>query len=136
MPLYSNARDTFFKVNVTRRGIKKVFMDLVFDRADLDMELLERTLKQIDDLGRGEGITKMAELIGDESLDWKNLIRTARCPVLLASGRNDPLLDEDALERVAGSTSAKLYFIEQCGHFPHIERPDELSRIIGDFSVL
>jgi len=135
-PLVSNERDSLFKVKISRRGIKKVMLDLLFDPGGADMELLDRALESADDDRKGKAVERMAVLLGDEPVDWKGRIAASRPPVLLVCGREDPLLDMAALQDVADGADVKLVLMERCGHFPHVERVDELARIIKEFDRL
>ena len=55
-------------------------------------------------------------------------------PLLLLWGREDPLIPvahaEAVLKRVSG---AKLHVFERAGHWPHVEHPEEFTRILIDF---
>ena len=57
-----------------------------------------------------------------------------RLPTLLVWGRQDrvvpPAVADAWLERLP---DARLVVIEQAGHLPHLERPAEAARIVGDF---
>jgi len=134
VPMLSDRQDAFFRVKVNRRGVRKVFLDLVSDPGGVDTELLERMLDHVDVPGRAEDIMRMSELVGDEPIDWAGHIASTGCPVLLAAGREDPLLDQAALERVAAGTGARLVMIERCGHFPQVERTGELARVLREFA--
>mmetsp|Transcript_22400 Transcript_22400/g.51314 ORF Transcript_22400/g.51314 Transcript_22400/m.51314 type:complete len:391 (-) Transcript_22400:148-1320(-) len=60
-------------------------------------------------------------------------------PVLVLWGRQDGILDgvefvpkfEAALEGGDGDTTVA--WVEECGHVPHLEQPEETAKIIGDF---
>ena len=55
-------------------------------------------------------------------------------PVRIIWGRQDPVfpleIAESAVKRIPG---ADLLVIENCGHMPHLERPDELTGHVRQF---
>jgi 2-hydroxy-6-oxonona-2,4-dienedioate hydrolase len=59
---------------------------------------------------------------------------TIRIPTLIVWGKNDQLMspsDADRLERdIKGSRKT---VVDNAGHFPQIERPDEFNRIVREF---
>jgi proline iminopeptidase len=61
-----------------------------------------------------------------------NLAKLAR-PVLIVQGRQDPIGDKTAESIRASITSSVLQYIDQCGHFPWIERPEQFRRIVSEF---
>ena len=65
----------------------------------------------------------------DKSLSW--LLPRVQVPTLIVWGKEDRIVPLDSgkqfNEAIPGS---RLEVIEKCGHFPHIERPDEFSRLI------
>lgn len=54
------------------------------------------------------------------------------CPTLVVCGRQDRITPaEDAQELAALIPHAELHWIENCGHLPSIERPDELNGLLS-----
>jgi pimeloyl-ACP methyl ester carboxylesterase len=67
-------------------------------------------------------------------LDSYRCVGRLRKPVLLLWGRNDttvPLADSDILR--AALSDAEFRVIENCGHIPHYEKPDEVNPILLEF---
>lgn len=56
-------------------------------------------------------------------------------PALVLWGRQDGILDgtEFAPKFIQTLPNARLQWIENCGHVPHLEQPDETARAIIDF---
>lgn len=62
------------------------------------------------------------------------MVGKSNLPVLLVWGRNDmtvPLAHSDLLR--AAMPQAEFHIIEDCGHIPHYEKPDEFNPILFDF---
>ena len=57
-----------------------------------------------------------------------------KAPTLIVWGREDRLIPiENAALWQEGIPHARLAPIERCGHVPHRERPEELTRLVIDF---
>jgi len=56
-------------------------------------------------------------------------------PTLVLWGRQDGILDgeEFANKFVDGMPDARLQWVEECGHVPHLEQPEETARYIAEF---
>jgi pimeloyl-ACP methyl ester carboxylesterase len=62
-------------------------------------------------------------------------VPTIRAPSLIVWGRQDGILDgvEFAPKFLESLPDARLQWIEECGHVPHLEQPDETADAILDF---
>ena len=54
-------------------------------------------------------------------------------PVLIVQGHQDPVGDKTAEDIHKAITSSELKYINQCGHFPWLEQPEEFRRIVSEF---
>ena len=60
---------------------------------------------------------------------------TIDCPTLVIWGRQDRVLDWELGERLVNDLpNAELAVVEECGHCPMEERPDEVARLFADFA--
>jgi pimeloyl-ACP methyl ester carboxylesterase len=62
------------------------------------------------------------------------LLPRVHVPTLVVWGREDrivPLECAEAYRRVL--PAARLEIINQCGHYPQLEKPEEFTRLVGDF---
>jgi proline iminopeptidase len=57
-----------------------------------------------------------------------------QCPTLIIHGDADPIPVSYIEELQQNISNSHLFVIKQCGHFPYVEKPDEFSRLIYDFS--
>lgn len=61
-------------------------------------------------------------------------LKSIHAPTLVVWGRNDALVPvEDANKFGRGIPGARVVVIEQCGHVPQIEKPEEFNRALLDF---
>jgi pimeloyl-ACP methyl ester carboxylesterase len=62
------------------------------------------------------------------------LLPRVRVPTLVVWGREDrivPLECAEVYQRVL--PQSRLEIINQCGHYPQLEKPQEFTRLVGDF---
>jgi esterase len=57
-------------------------------------------------------------------------------PTLIVRGMGDPFVTEEVIETgvLPRFANARLVGIADAGHFPHLEKPEEVSRTVGDFA--
>jgi len=61
-------------------------------------------------------------------------LKSIHAPTLVVWGRQDELIGVDRAEKFRdGIPGAKLVIIEQCGHVPQIEKPEEFNRALLEF---
>ena len=64
-------------------------------------------------------------------LDLRAGLKNLKAPVLVLHGKQDPLeTAQEVHEAIAGS---RLEIIEEAGHFPWLEKPDEVYGVLGEF---
>lgn len=98
------------KRNVTREGAQAAFL---------------ANIRQFTTLG---GVDKS---LVDES---RQIISTMRKPTLYVHGREDRVIPLSHSENARALTAnSKLIVIEDCGHSPHVEKPDEVFQALNDF---
>ena len=69
----------------------------------------------------------------DEALAFDEL-GALRLPVQVIWGRDDPLFPlKDAVAAAALISDVRLDIVENCGHMPHMERPEEFNRLVTEF---
>ena len=62
-------------------------------------------------------------------------VSQVKVPTLVLWGRQDGILDgmEFANRFLEELSNDRLHWIEDCGHVPHLEQPDETANVIYDF---
>lgn len=74
------------------------------------------------------------ESLGDFDLLAPGQLNSVSIPVLIVHGRQDPIPLESS-EAAAHALGAELIVIEDSGHVPYVEQPDELFRSIRSFLI-
>jgi proline iminopeptidase len=109
-------------------GIRAIVPGYFFDRAKglaFASQLLDGTLHVqvntllFEDMGKG--------------YDLRAGLRALDQPVLIIQGHQDPIGDKTAEDIRALVKASVLRYINQAGHFPWIEQPEEFRRILADF---
>lgn len=97
---------------------------------------------RLDDIELTDAITAMAERMGRSAfrnqqtaimnrIDSHPVLKTIRCPVQVIGGRQDALTPPDIVREIAdGIDGARYEAIEECGHLPPLEKPEETSVIM------
>lgn len=70
------------------------------------------------------------ESLGD--FDLRDELRGVRLPVLVVHGRNDPI-PLDSARAVADTLKGELVVLDQCGHVPYVEQPEQLNDVLSRF---
>jgi pimeloyl-ACP methyl ester carboxylesterase len=101
--------------------------------------------ERVEDLNLVNTITAMAHRIGPDGfcnrvkalvdrVDSRPLLSTIRCPVQVIGGLQDALTPPDIVEEIAdGIPNARVTLIQDCGHLPPLEQPEEVSRLLREW---
>ena len=94
-----------------------------------DLQLIDSIVSMAARMGRDGFANQQRTILGrHDSLD---LLTALRCPTLVSCGRDDELppaaLSEEMVDLGSG---ADLVLVDDCGHFPALERPDATRRAL------
>jgi proline iminopeptidase len=64
--------------------------------------------------------------------DLRPSLRTVRCPAMVLHGDDDPIPLATA-RATAEALEAPLHVLDNCGHVPHVEAPDEFTDLLTRF---
>jgi len=72
----------------------------------------------------------------DHRADYRRAITTLDLPTLFVHGRQDPAVaPSHATEAASGFPRAALRWVDDCGHFPHLEHPRAVNGWLAEFLV-
>lgn len=112
--------------------IKKKTEDTFYDPKVATQELIDEVFGIVNDRLKGIRIVVTAKSAIRQNVGDK--LHQIKIPVLLIWGKQDivtpPFVGEKFKELLP---NAQLYFLDQCGHAPMMERPDEFNNIFGNF---
>lgn len=116
----------------TRDWLREKMREVFYDETQITEALLDEVGRRVLDRRRALQLLRVAKSAKRDNL--RQLLPAITCPVLLAWGDSDhitpPSVAEDFKKLLP---NAELCFIARCGHAAMMERPDEFSRIAGDF---
>jgi pimeloyl-ACP methyl ester carboxylesterase len=130
--LYENA----FGGTFPRRGsydfVKEKVEYTFFDPKTATKELVDEVYATVNDRHRVIRILAMAKSAIRHNMS-KDLHKIT-IPVLLIWGRNDKITPPDVAQEFNNLLpDSELHWVENCGHAPMMERPEEFNRILMDF---
>jgi len=115
-----------------RKFIREQASEIFYDDALVSDELVDDVLGMLSDRGYRRFLLKVAKATRDRYMLAE--LPKVQIPTLIVWGRNDaitpPFVAQQFCEHIA---NAELVFIDQCGHAPPIEQPEEFARILHDF---
>ncbi len=65
---------------------------------------------------------------------WVEPLQNPPCPILLINGEDDPISGQHMVQRYSELVqNPKIISIKQCGHYPQLEKPDEIVTALLNF---
>jgi pimeloyl-ACP methyl ester carboxylesterase len=114
-------------------GWRTLLESLFYDKKMVSDQLVLRVFT--DHMRNNDGYTIERTLAGFAHAQFEDdKLKLVHAPTLVVWGRQDELISVARAEKFRdGIAGAKLVVIEQCGHLPQVERPDEFNRAVLDF---
>lgn len=103
-----------------------------YDPVHATDELVDEMLEIVNDRKRAVRLIKMARSAEKETVT--DQLAELDMPTLLIWGQNDVITPPDVAEEFRDRIpNAELHFIDECGHAPMIEHPDQFNELTIDF---
>ncbi len=105
------------------------------DKSRLTPERINRYAKYYNLPGSQRSLISCAkQLVPANPETFTARIASVQAPTLIIWGQNDPLIPRWQAERLhAEIKGSRLMIVQDCGHVPHEERPEEVAQILSDF---
>lgn len=117
---------------IDRDTIRKRAAEIFYDERHCTDEIVEDVYRMLHDRRFARFLIRVAKATRDRNM--KEDLSQLHMPTLIIWGRNDiitpPFVAEEFHE---GIPNARLAYIEECGHAPPIEQPDEFARLMREF---
>ena len=130
--LFESAMGTSFPKRGNYEYIKKKTEDTFYRPEVATKELVDEVFDIVNDRNKGIRIIATAKSAVRHNLAEK--LHKIKAPTLLIWGNNDnvtpPFVGEKFNELIENS---ELHFIDECGHAPMMEEPEQFNRILDDF---
>ena len=130
-----NALEPFFKYEDFEKLNDQEIRDLykmllsVYFYDTRNLEYLTLTINKISEL-RG---LRCREILNSKSLNLFPTLNSLRVPTLIVHANQDFVPKQTVQEIKEAISDAQIVYLEQCGHFSHVERPKELFSAIREF---
>jgi pimeloyl-ACP methyl ester carboxylesterase len=130
--LFESAFGTAFPKRGDYEYIKKKTCDTFFNPQVATKELVDEVFGIVNDRNKAIRVIATAKSAVRHNLGDK--LNNIKVPTLLVWGKQDnvtpPFVGEKFHELIPNS---RLYFIDECGHAPMMEKPEEFNNILEDF---
>jgi 2-hydroxy-6-oxonona-2,4-dienedioate hydrolase len=115
-----------------RSFIREQACGIFYDEALVSEELVDDVYAMLSDRDYRRFLLKVAKATRNRYMLEE--LTKVKVPTLIVWGRDDSITPPFVAEQFCDHiTSAELVYIDQCGHAPPIERPDEFARLLHDF---
>lgn len=120
------------QIRPSREWLERKIGELFFDQRKMNPADVDRAHKELSQRGSARAMVKLSRSARKNHLGEK--LPLVQAPTLLIWGRQDIVTPPEACEtfhqRIRGS---KVVWLDQCGHAPMIERPEDFARSMHEF---
>lgn len=121
------------QIRPSREWLSRKIGELFFDRTNMRENDLDRAFAELSDRGGARAMVKLSRSARKDHLGDR--MRDVRVPTLLVWGRQDVVTPPEAAEGFARSIpGSKLVWLDNCGHAPMIEKPEEFAAEVLGFA--
>lgn len=130
--LFENAMGSTFPKRGNYEYIKKKAEDTFYDPKIATKELVDELFEAVNDRNKALRIIITAKSAIRHNLSDK--LQDIKCPTLLVWGRQDAVTPLFVGEKFKEMIScSKLVIVDECGHAPMMEKPEEFNAILEEF---
>ena len=121
------------QIRPSREWLSRKIGELFFDRTHMRENDLDRAFGELSDRGGARAMIKLSRSARKDHLGDR--MRDIRVPTLLVWGKQDVVTPPEAAQGFARSIpGSKLVWLDNCGHAPMIEKPEEFAAEILGFA--
>ena len=116
----------------SREYIEEKVAELFYDRAKMSQDDVTRAHRELNDRSKARAMIKLSRGCRRDHLG--EFLHQIKAPTLVLWGRNDIVTPPEAAREFAERIpDSRLVWIEQCGHAPMVEKPDEFAEALAAF---
>ncbi len=120
------------RVKRTREWMEETIAELFFDRSKMPAGDVDRAWGELSERTKAKRLFRLSRSVFADSMGDR--LSSIRAPTLVLWGREDQITPPEAAEQFASEIpGAELVWIDECGHAPMIEKPEEFSRALLAF---
>ncbi len=130
--LFERSVNSGGKLRATREKVRERAAEVFYDPRHVTEAMVDELYEMVTDRAYARYLVRVAKATRDRSV--KEHLDRLNVPTLIIWGKNDcvtpPFVAEEFRQHISG---AELAFLDECGHSPPIEQPEQFSRIMHDF---
>jgi 2-hydroxy-6-oxonona-2,4-dienedioate hydrolase len=120
------------QIRPSREWLERKIGELFFDRSKMNPEDVDRAYKELMDRDHARAMVRLSRTARKNHLGEE--LRHIKAPVLLIWGKQDIVTPPEACDQFASKISnSKVVWLDNCGHAPMIEKPDEFGAAMNEF---
>lgn len=118
----------------TREWLTEKIGELFHDRSKMNVDDVERAHRELSRRGGARAMVKLSRSARRNHLGDR--VHEITAPTLLVWGRQDIVTPPEAAEQFQRlMPAARLVWLDQCGHAPMIELPEQFARLMVEFNA-
>lgn len=123
----------FLNACISRDFSKKIIQWAIFNDSIIDKNMIEGYHKPMKTRGAISAFIELVKNLSYTEFDY-NKVKNIRIPTLIIWGREDKWIPvSDAYRFHRDIKNSKLVILENCGHGPQEEKPEEVAKLVKDF---
>jgi 2-hydroxy-6-oxonona-2,4-dienedioate hydrolase len=120
------------QIRPSREWLERKIGELFFDRSKMNPEDVDRAYKELMDRDHARAMVRLSRTARKNHLGEE--LRHIKAPTLLIWGRQDIVTPPEACDQFAAKINGcKVVWLDNCGHAPMIEKPDEFGAAMNEF---
>lgn len=122
------------QIRPTKTWLKRKIGELFYDQANMSEADVDRAFAELSERGGARAMVRLSRSARRDEM--RDRIGRISAPTLIIWGKQDvvtpPVAAEGFAKLIHGS---RLEWLDQCGHAPMIEKPDEFARLLLQFTA-
>ena len=130
--LYQRGIASRIRPRPTRAFVRRVAGDILHDERHVTDQLVDEWHQSLLDRDYVRFVLRIARATRDRTV--KEELAKLKLPTLIIWGQNDAVTPPSVAKTFQSRiTDAELKFIDNCGHAPNLEQPEEFGRVLQEF---
>lgn len=120
------------QIRPSREWLERKIGELFYDQSKMNPEDVDRAYKELMDRDHARAMVRLSRTARKNHLGEE--LRHVKAPTLIIWGRQDIVTPPEACDQFASKIAgSKVVWLENCGHAPMIEKPDEFAAAMNEF---
>jgi 2-hydroxy-6-oxonona-2,4-dienedioate hydrolase len=120
------------QIRPSREWLQRKIGELFYDQSKMNPDDVERAYKELTDRDHARAMVRLSRTARKNHLGEE--LRHVKAPTLIIWGRQDIVTPPEACDQFASKiVNNSVVWLDNCGHAPMIEKPDEFGAAMNDF---